>query len=154
MHLHEDPTRTTPTGLTRFAKEFHEAVTWKEKTRGSGPPHKIVAPAPAMYLIGHSIELSLKAFLLLRGISLRDVRVTYGHNLGKTFAKAEQLGLRDHVLIDDAELEAFHALDALYSTKQLEYIVTGTARFPVFVLIHAVSEKLVDAMCPLVGLKR
>jgi hypothetical protein len=71
-----------------------------------------------MYLVGHSIELSLKAFLLFHGVSLRELRIKYGHDLRKCFEKAEELGLRNHVLIDDMELEAFHVLDDLYSSAK------------------------------------
>ena len=45
-------------------------------------------------------------------------------------------------------------LDDLYSSKQLEYIVTGTKAFPMFGPIESFAKKLNAAVAPLVGYAR
>ncbi len=150
-HLHEDSRRTTSIGLVRYAKEFHDAALGADDTLGTKSGYKVFAPIPVLYLIGHSMELSLKAFLLHKGVTLSELRTRFGHNLGKCLKKAKNLGLYSSVTFDESELDAFSALDCLYSTKQLEYIVTGPKTFPAFGFIHTMSQKLVTAIGPMVG---
>jgi len=137
----------------RYAKEFHDAALGADDTLGMKPGYEIIAPVPVLYLIGHSMELSLKAFLLHKGITLRDLRTKFGHDLGKCFKKAKELGLLNTVEFDEHELGAFSVLNEIYSTKQLEYIVTGVKMFPIFGHIQSMSQKLVDAIGLLVGHK-
>lgn len=152
-HVHEDPKRTTPIGLVRYAKEFHDAALGTDDTLGMKPGYEIIAPVPVLCLIGHSMELSLKAFLLHNGVTLRELRIQFGHNLGKCFKKAKELGLLGAVAFDEHELGAFSVLNELYSTKQLEYIVTGAKTFPIFGHIQSMSQKLVETIGSMVGYK-
>lgn len=152
--MHDDPDRTSPIGLARYAAEFHEAATGADRTLGHKPGFEIVAPIPVLYLIGHSMELSLKAFLVHNGVGLRELRTGFGHDLHKCLRKAKELGLLALVKFDDHELAAFSVLNDLYSTKQLEYIVTGSKRFPIYGYLHTMSEKLLAAVGPLVGYNR
>jgi hypothetical protein len=48
---------------------------------------------------------------------------------------------------------AIEILNTLYSTKQLEYIVTGAKQYPLFGLIETFSAKLFNAVAALVGLR-
>jgi len=153
-HVHEDPARTTPIGLARYAQEFLRASLKADDGMGGGREHDFVAPIPVLYLAGHSIELALKSFLLHKGVTLRELRVKYGHDLGRSFKKAKELGLLGHAKFEDVELGAFAVLDDLYSSKQLEYIVTGTKAFPMFGPIESFAKKLNAAVAPLVGYAR
>lgn len=150
--MHDDPERTTPVGLARYAREFFDCALAADDKVGHRPGFEIIAPIPVMYLVGHSIELCLKSYLAFRGVPLRDFRSKkYGHNLMKCLKKAKELGLNEHVTLDDGEQRALAVLNELYSTKQLNYIVTGAKEFPVFGPIQTVNAKLLDAICPLVG---
>lgn len=153
-HIHEDPERTKPIGLARYANEFHEAAMGADRTLGMKPGYEIFAPIPVLYLIGHSMELSLKAFLLHKGVTLSDLRKNFGHDLGKCFKKAKDIGLLRDVTFDEHEIGAFFALNDLYSNKQLEYIVTGAKTFPIFGHLQSMSQKLLNAVCPIVGYNR
>jgi hypothetical protein len=150
--MNNDPTRTTPIGMARYAYEFMEAALAVDNSVGNRPGYELVAPIPALYLVGHSIELSLKAYLLHQDASLRDIR-HFGHDLHALFRKAKELGLLDHVQFDGPEKGAVEILNDLYSTKQLEYIVTGTKHFPLFGLIETFSVKLFNTVAALVGLR-
>jgi len=150
--MHDDPNRTTPVGLARYAREFFDCALAADDKVGHRQGFEIIAPVPVMYLVGHSIELCLKSYLAFCGVPLSDFRTkTYGHDLVKCLKKAKELGLCTHVELDEAEMHALNVLNELYSTKQLNYIVTGAKEFPVFGPIQTASTKLLDTICPLVG---
>lgn len=150
--MYDDPQRTTPVGLARYAREFFECALAADDKLGKRSGFEIVAPIPVMYLVSHSIELCLKAYLAFHGVPLHELRSNkYGHNLERCHKKAKELGLDRHVKLDDGELRSLAVLNELYSTKQLNYIKTGSKRFPVFGPIEATCKKLLSAICPLVG---
>ncbi len=151
--MHNDPDRTTPLGMIRYSYEFLEAALAVDEKIGHRAGYEIVAPIPALYLIGHSIELSLKSYMLLHGVTLGQLR-KYGHNLYACFSDSKTFGLLNHVTFEDGQEGAFEILDELYSTKQLEYIVTGHKHFPVFGLIVLFAVKLFNAVSLLVGFNR
>lgn len=152
--MHKDPERTKPIGLARYAADFHEAAMGADRTFGMKPGYEIFAPIPVLYLIGHSMELSLKAFLLHKGVGLQELRKHFGHDLHKCLKKAKEHGLLNVVTFDEHELGAFAVLNDLYSTKQLEYIVTGAKTFPIFGHLQSMSSKLLATIGPLVGYTR
>lgn len=152
--MHNDPKKTTPIGLARYAREFFDCALAADDKVGHRSGFEIIAPIPVMYLVGHSIELCLKSYLAFQGVPLSDLRARkYGHDLVKCFKKAKELGLNTYVELDNGEQHALTVLNELYSTKQLNYIVTGAKEFPVFGPIQIVNSKLLDIICPLVGWK-
>jgi hypothetical protein len=148
--MHNNPERTTPIGMARYAFEFLEAARTVDDKIGSQPGYEIVPPIPVLYLAGHAIELSLKAYLLSRGVALREVR-QLGHNLHACLRKAKELGLLDIVQFTGQEMGAVEILDGLYSTKQLEYIVTGAKQFPIFGPVESFAVRLFNAVSDAVG---
>lgn len=144
--VHEDTTRTTSIGLCRYACEFLEAALAADSKMGRRDGFEIVAPVPVLFLVGQSIELALKAFLLSRGVSLRKLRYDYGHNLHRSLRKAKELGLSALVELAADELSTIEVLDALYSSKQLQYIVTGAKTFPMFGPLQRAALRLVHAV--------
>jgi hypothetical protein len=144
--------RTTPIGLSRYAREFLDCAEAADDQVGAEVGYEIVAPIPVMYLVGHAIELSLKAYLSYNGISLEDLaRKNYGHNLVACYDKACELGLLDILDVEPVDSEVLKVLNELYCTKQLNYIVTGPKTFPVFGPLHDFSERLLRAVGPHVG---
>jgi hypothetical protein len=69
LKSHLDPLRTTPIGMARYAIDFYAAAIAVDDRLGDQPGHEIIAPAPAYYLLGHALELGLKAYLLEKGIA-------------------------------------------------------------------------------------
>jgi hypothetical protein len=127
---HLDPSRTTPTGMLRYAIEFFAAGCVVDDKLGADSEY---APTPANYLIGHAIELTLKAYLLQQGMALEDIRkYPLGHSLTGCFEAAEQRGMHQHFQLTDDDRDVLRTLDHLYSSKQLEYIETGSKEVPVF----------------------
>jgi len=149
--LHEDPERTTSIGMARYATEFFEAALAADDKLGKKEGYEIVAPIPVMFLVGQAVELALKAYLLAKGVELRKLRRKYGHELHRSLRKAKELGLADVVALSSEEEGILGLLDALYSTKQLQYIVTGAKTFPVFGPLESVARKLVYGIAPVAG---
>lgn len=149
--IHDDPNRTTPVGLVRYATEFMEAALITNNKMGRKSAHKFIAPVPVMFLVGQSVELALKAFLLSRGISLRTLRRDFGHELRRSLKNSNELGLLDLVKLTEEEEGTISLLDDLYATKQLQYIVTGAKTFPVFDPLQRASLKLIHAIGAEVG---
>jgi len=133
--------RTTPAGLWRYGKEFSEAAHLV---------HREALPllsAPAYYLLGHSIELLLKAFLLGRGVPLKELKSKrLGHDLDVLFRRAidHQLGREIHLYQVDRGV--IHELNIEYSWKRFEYICTGPIHIPDWPLSQALSNKLVSGL--------
>lgn len=149
--LHEDPTRTTPIGVLRYASEYLEAALAADDKMGSKAGYEVVAPIPVLFLVGQSIELSLKAFLLSEGVSLRKLRYKYGHELHRSLRKAKELGLSNLVELSEEEQSVIELLNQLYSSKQLQYIVTGAKTFPSFGPLEKAALKLCHAVGAKVG---
>src|SRR5664279_4178495 len=88
--------RTTSIGLARYAKEFLEAALAVDDSVGMRKEYQIIPPIPVLYLVGHSIELALKAFLVHKGMLVSELRSkAYGHDLLKCWEKSIELGLGD-----------------------------------------------------------
>ena len=82
---------------------------------------------------------------------LRKLRNDYGHNLHRSLRKARELGLFELVVLTDEELNTIELLDHLYSSKQLQYIVTGSKLFPVFGPLQSAALRLLQAIGPEIG---
>lgn len=149
--LHEDPERTTSIGMARYATEFFEAALAADEKLGTKEGYEIIAPIPVMFLVGQAVELALKAYLLAKGVELRKIRRDYGHELHRSLRKAKELGLAEVVALSIEEESILGLLDALYSTKQLQYIITGAKTFPVFGPLERVARKLVYGIAPVAG---
>ena len=138
-------------GVLRYASEYLEAALAADDKMGSKNGYEIIAPIPVLFLVGQSIELSLKAFLLSEGVSLRKLRQKYGHELHRSLRKAKELGLNNLVQLSDEELTVIEVLDHSYSSKQLQYIVTGARTFPSFGPLEKAALKLCHAVGGEVG---
>jgi len=152
--MHDDPERTTPLGLARYAHDFFDTARAVQAQLGKGEPYDLVSPMPSLYLIGRSIELGLKSYLLSQGMTLRELRSKkYGHDLHACHRKAKELGLLSHAQFRPEEEGAMDLLNLLYSTKQLEYIVTGAKTLPIFELVESFARNLIKGVSNHVGYK-
>lgn len=152
--LHDDPERTTPIGMLRYAYDFYESALAADDKLGMKPGYEIIAPIPVMFLVGHALELALKAYLLSRGVPLRKLRQTYRHDLRRTLRKAKELGLSDVVALTEQDESTIELLNTLYESKQLQYIVTEEKEFPVFSPLQDVAEKILPGIANVLGYVR
>lgn len=72
------------------------------------------------YLICHSIELALKAFLFTAGYKKKD-RKRLNHDLVKALEAAEGNGLAQYLEISHKERESIEKANKLYPRKEFEY---------------------------------
>ena len=128
-----------------------EAALAADEKMGAKKGYEIVAPIPVMFLVGQSIELALKAYLVAKGVTLRQLRTDYGHELHRSLRKAKELGLLDVVSLDAEDMNAIELLDHSYASKQLQYIVTGAKTYPVFGPLERAALKLIHGIGAEVG---
>lgn len=74
-----------------LARLNFEAANAADKDVGFWPGYEIAAPPPVMTLCAHSIELSLKAYLLDKGVDENTVR-KYNHDLVGCWNQCVELG--------------------------------------------------------------
>jgi HEPN domain-containing protein len=119
----EREARTTATGLLRFADEYRLAAETVQAASGDK------FSAPAMYLIAHSVELGLKAFLRSRGATLKDL-LDVGHSLQDLYREA----MRRHLqwLWPEAGMvaETIQQLDEVNQNHAMRYIINGSTKAP------------------------
>lgn len=120
--------RTTAFGMWRFAESYLQAAEVVEDFSKSD----LHIVAPRYYLIGHAIELSLKAFLLAKGVSLQELRSMklIGHDLERALVRAEALGFLEISPLSDEERNLIILLNKTYHSKEHEYITTGYVVLP------------------------
>ncbi|PHR17104.1 MAG: hypothetical protein COA41_12730 [Sphingopyxis sp.] len=106
--------------LYSLSGEFLEAA----RTLQSVPPTKTKYSHVIYYLLGHSAELALKAFLFKRGHTLEQL-MKIGHDLGKLISVAAE-----HNLKSTKDTIQLKELSKLYKTKQYEYRKNSGVNLP------------------------
>jgi HEPN domain-containing protein len=128
----------TPLGLWNRAKEFAEAANVVANAAGNQKS------LPAYYLWGHSIELSLKAFLFSRGVPLRKLASrNFGHDLEALLEEAKRHNIKTVVVLTRSERLVIIALNYDYKAKHFEYCEAADYNLPFEALTKCVVEKLV-----------
>jgi hypothetical protein len=144
---------TTALGLARYARDYYRGAVAVDDVLGGEPQWLVVAPAPAMHLAAHAIELVLKAYLRQRGYSVKEV-VAFGHRLLETWQACCDNGIEDFVCLSKNDREVLVVIARLHASHDLRYIRTGANVYPVFGSLQELVEKLLTAVLPLVGWKR
>ncbi|MCK1717866.1 hypothetical protein [Bradyrhizobium sp. 141] len=138
-----DDDRTSAMGLLTDAKEMlaaarllHESDVWKVQR-------------PTYYLLGHSIEVALKSFLLANGISHGTLKKKLGHNLSKTARRVINSSSNSVSPVVEEYLAAIDLLNHYYQAKELEYRVTGTKTFPAKETLIAFLDAVIPKIEPI-----
>ncbi len=102
----------------------------------------------AYYLVGHTIELTLKSYLFAKGYTLSDLRnpKKFGHSISKLLDECRKRKIGREVKLSKAEITAIHSLNDEYKTKRFEYIEYGMYRLPDYLFTRGVAEKLVNGL--------
>ena len=106
------------------------------------------ASFPAYFLVGHSIELSLKAFLLAKGIGLSELRKKFGHDLAKLISECRRRKLGRQSKLSKNQVVDIKLLSLSYKHKLLEYMEVGTYSLPHYWIICETATKLVHDLKP------
>jgi len=129
--------RTNSMGLWTYAKAYLGAA----KTIAPASD-KELPPIPAYYLVCHSIELVLKAFLRGAGKELEDLKKK-GHNLNQCLRAAEEMGINEYFSLTITQKNAVSLINDYYNQKELEYIATGFKTFPKYDVLEGVASDLI-----------
>jgi hypothetical protein len=134
--------RIGPLGLHMYAEAYLKAY---ESLPLPEVPFEPVRP----YLLCHSVELGLKAFLSLRGMSMLELAApALAHSLIALAERAASLSLDRHVSFTAAETAAVKQANHYYEGKLFEYPAFGEAlagypERPDLTAIHGFASKLV-----------
>ena len=136
----------SPMGFLVYSKDFYNA-------RTSYNSENPFSPA-TYYLICRSIELSMKAYLLAKGVSRDELRKrSLGHDLDKILKKAKELSLLSTVSITDAEQDHIAKANSWYARKGFEYfeiknIVEGRSTLPDIQVLEQLARRLIEKLEP------
>lgn len=146
--------RTTALGLARYALEYLEAALVVDEHLGQRPKYVHVSPIPAYFLLTHALELTLKAFLRGKGLSVDEISSrALGHDLLALHTKALELGLPELYQLTEEDASALQLLADLNERHQLRYIETGAKTFPSWAIAEPLAVRLHQAVAPFVGLE-
>ena len=107
--------RMTPVGFAIYADQFLKAAQ-------SVPTEDAKFTPVPYYLYCRALELILKAFLLLKGHGVSELKDRYGHNLKRLWKAARKDGLADAVPELPSDIENVLAqVNQYYKNKAFEY---------------------------------
>ena len=138
-----DDSRNLALAFWRRSKEFLEAANLVAEAHGER------VSLPAYYLWGHSIELSLKVFLIGHDITLRELKSRdLGHNLTALWQKARSLGLEQEIHLYSKEIGTILLLSQDYAEKKFEYAEAEQYNLPYIHLMKRTADRLVRLLNP------
>jgi hypothetical protein len=134
-----------PIGLWVYANHFLGAA--------KALPEPTVRFEPVRYyLICHSIELSLKAFLSLKGATMVELSdPDYGHKLQKILTDANKKSLQSTVSLSAEQLTEISKAEYYYKGKVFEYPAVGEAinsypELPDSEILFSAATRLVESL--------
>ncbi|BDW87754.1 MULTISPECIES: hypothetical protein [Thalassospira] len=134
-----DKSKTEPLGMWRYGKEFSETA-YAVRERALKRPF-----VPYYFLMGHSIELLLKSFLMLHGCSEAGIK-KFRHNLDDLFHDAMKLGLSELVSVKSVDKHVIELMNGEYSTHRFRYIRTGMMVLPEIGLLEDLVSRLISGL--------
>jgi len=122
--------------LFSLSGEFLEAARVLQAT-----PHvRIGCSSATYYLLGHSAELMLKAYLYKHGQTISDLK-KLNHDLGRLASCAKEAGLSEKVQLVQVLL-----LAGAYKEKSFEYRTRKSKKLPSLDLLTVEIERLQSAV--------
>jgi hypothetical protein len=134
--------RTQGVGTWRLAQEYLSAAKTLQPT---WPKTSFVS----YYLYGHGLELTLKAFLVSQGSTLRGLK-RVGHDLKRALRAARKHASFAPIVLTDKDRIVVSWLNEYYREKEFEYLVTGAKTLPSPDEVQQVCERLHADVKPLI----
>lgn len=136
--------RMGPVGLHTYASAFLDAA---RALPAASVPFDPVRP----FLLCHSIELALKAFLSLQGSAMLELADSYGHRLESILQTADEKDLGGLVSLTDAQRTVIRHASAYYEGKVFEYpaigeAISGYPKMPALDALHEIAAILVTSL--------
>lgn len=114
--------KKTPYYFYRNARYFEKAAKILYENKSNNISFKVI-----YYIIGHSLELSLKSYLLIKGFTVKELRKKcYGHNLDNLLTKViDDKDFSDIFKLNNEQIKIIKTFIEIanisYESKQLEY---------------------------------
>jgi hypothetical protein len=143
MNEISDVNRTTAMGLLTDAKEMLAAA----KLLNDSDVWKV--QRPTYDLLGHSIEVAMKSFLLANGTSPGTLKKKLGHNLAKTARRVIAARSNSVSPIVQENLNSIDLLNHYYQAKEFEYRVTGSKTYPQKEVLFAFLDAIIPKIEPI-----
>lgn len=83
---------------------------------------------PILFLLLHSLELFLKAYLVSQGATEKELRAL-GHDLVACMRACKSKGLSNHLTVEKRAVVQVVRVNRYYSDKELEYFTPRAKRF-------------------------
>lgn len=144
--------RTTAVGLARYAYEYLAAARLVDRDAADRHPGQPISPVPAYFLALHGIELTLKAYLRYKGLSVKELSSkSFGHDIHALHRKAKEMGLGEVFKETPEDAKAMRLLIDLNAGQGLRYMRTGVKEFPYWSIVEPLAIRLHQGVAPLVG---
>lgn len=138
-----DESQNLALAFWRRSKEFFEAANLVAEAAGDR------VSIPAYYLWAHSIELSLKVFLITQGVSLHELKSRkFGHSLMALWQRGVSLGLEEKIHLYPKEIGTILLLSRDYAEKKFEYAESKHFDLPFIHLMKRTSDRLLFLLNP------
>jgi hypothetical protein len=98
--------------LYSLSSEYLEAASLLVQT----PPMRLNVSLVTYYLVGHAAELLLKSYLYKRGVTLKELKKTYGHGIDALVNQSRLEGLPSSI-----STQHIQEFAAAYASKRTEY---------------------------------
>jgi hypothetical protein len=132
--------RTSAFGVLRYAEDYRVVAGLAHAAKGG-------FTVPAYSNIGQSIELSLKAYLLTRGVAPAELRKhAIRHTLAKLLELADAHRINRLVGLQDVERGAILDLSEPYRLHLFRYFEAGTMTVPKWEFISITAEHLTKGL--------
>jgi hypothetical protein len=152
--LQEAEERTTARGLSTFAEKYIEAAMIVDEKQGKRTWLKTASSIPAYFLAAHGVELTFKAFLRHKGMTLAELRSPeVGHDLRQLFRKSKEYRLLDIFRMMASDMRALLLLVQMNEYQGLRYIRSGAKVFPEWQIVEPFPVRLHQAVAPVVGMR-
>ena len=134
--------RTTPYGMWRYGNDFRIAavIVIAELNEKYFMPY--------YFLIGQSIELLLKAYLMGRGVTILELKNKFGHNLKKLLRESQKQELHNIVNLQQKHHSVIHLLNMEYLDRRFQYMQSGTMYLPEIQFVQEAADMLSDGLEP------
>lgn len=134
----DDEGRTSSIGLWLYAESYFNAAVHLHD-------FDLRHDAPKYYLYGHSIELTLKAFLRAYGVGVHDLQRTYGHGLVRLLHASRDKGLAESGSVSERHDAVLSLMDTYSKNHEFRYIKTGFKTLPTLDALRETASQLLKA---------
>lgn len=126
-----------------YARQYYLAAEATDDALGEAEGYELIPPPPVMFLLSHSIELSFKSFLALKGVPECDLR-RLSHDLKKSWDVASSYG--GLTILSSEETQTLCLLSRLHKKHLFRYSGWGGELVPVGGPAFQLADKLSNAI--------